>query len=131
LQGFFAPVDPLNYAASMSAYPVADQTTPHHILHLNGLGDTYSPNTGLNLMARALRSTYVAPLVEEVDGLTSEEGPISGNVTHGGENFTLVGRQIAPDDYDGHFVLFRDEGARSDVSTFLATGVLNGMPEIR
>jgi hypothetical protein len=131
LQGFFAPVDPLNYAASLSAYPVADQTTPHHIFHLNGLGDTYSPNTGLDLMARALRSTYVAPLAEEVSGLMSEEGPISGNVTHGDESFTLVGSQVAPADYDGHFVLFRDQGAREDVATFLATGVLNGVPEIR
>jgi hypothetical protein len=46
-------------------------------------------------------------------------------------DYSVLGRQYAPDGYDGHFVIFRNPTAQSDLAEFLGTAVTTGVPEIR
>jgi hypothetical protein len=51
--------------------------------------------------------------------------PISGNATGG---LTAVVRQYAPNNFDGHFVVFRDADAKVNTDRFLADAVNGGVP---
>lgn len=131
LQSFFDPVDPVNFGHLIAAEPVDGVTFPHHVFHTNGLQDTYSPNPGLDAMARSLRATYILPFEEEIDDVPSATAPFGGNIVHDMVNYSVLGRQYVPGDYDGHFVVFRNQTAMDDVAEFLGTGVVLGVPEIR
>lgn len=133
LQAYFDPVDPVNFGHLLAATVVEGETYPHHVFHTNGLQDTYSPNPGLDAMARALRATYILPFAgdEPIEGVPSAAAPFGGNIVHNMMSYSVLGRQYAPADYDGHFVVFRHPDARADVAEFLGTAVLSGMPEIR
>lgn len=131
LQGYFDPVDPLNFAAPLAASPVEGVTYPHHVFHTNGIGDTFTPPAALNTMAIALRATYINPVPEEIDGISSADAPFSGNVIHDMTPYTVAGRQYTPDGYDGHFVAFRNSTAVQDIINFLGTAYTTGVPEIR
>lgn len=133
LQGYFDPVDPLNYAALVSARQIEGVTTRSNVFHTYGVGDTYTPPAGLAVMARNLRATYLTPGGgEPIDGVPTAEAPLSGNVTAGEEVFTAAGRQYDPEGaYDGHFVAWRHPVATADIINFLTTGYFLGVPELR
>ena len=132
LQAYFDPVDPVNFGHLIAAEPVDGVTFPHHVFHTNGLGDTYSPNSGLDAMARSLKATYILPFADaEIDGVPSASAPFGGNVVHDPDTYSVLGRQYEPGDYDGHFVMFRNSDAQGDVAEFLGTGVTLGVPEVR
>ena len=131
LQAFFDPVDPINFAAPMGVAPVMGVTFPKNIFHTNGIGDTYTPPTGLNALAVALRATYIEPLPDPISRVPTGMAPFSGNVTHDMVQYTVAGRQYMPDGYDGHFVAFRDAQAQTDIANFFGTAYVNGTPEIR
>jgi hypothetical protein len=132
LQGYFDPVDPLNYAVYMAASTIEGVTTRSHVFHTFGVGDTYTPPSGLTVMARNLRVTYINPWADApIDGVPTADAPFSGNITDGESTWTAAGRQYAPDEYDGHFVAFRNPTATTDILNFLATGYFLGVPEIR
>lgn len=132
LQAYFDPVDPVNFGHLAAAQVIEGETHPKHIFHTSGVGDTYSPNPGLNAMARSLRATYISPVSVEMKGVPVTDAPFSGNVTHDMEVYSVLGRQYEPDGtYDGHFVTFRNATATQDLSEFLGTGVVLGLPEVR
>jgi hypothetical protein len=126
LQGYFDPVDPHNFARRMTNRFITDRTWRQHIFQPIGLGDTFTPPDTLRVMANSLQVTFAEPLVEEWDVNTAPL-PITANSS----DFTVVGKQYTADGYDGHFVLFRNEAARNDLSIFLGTGALTGVPELR
>ena len=126
LQGYFDPVDPHNFARRMTNRFITDRTWRQHIFQPIGLGDTFTPPDTLRVMANSLQVTFADPLVEEWDVNTAPL-PITANSS----DFTVVGKQYTADGYDGHFVLFRNEAARNDLSIFLGTGALTGVPELR
>ena len=43
---------------------------------------------------------------------------------------TAALRQYSPDGYDGHFVAFRNETAKRDVSKFISTVLSGGVPVV-
>ncbi len=132
LQGYFDPVDPLNYAVYMSAREIEGETSRSHVFHTYGVGDTYTPPAGLEQMAKSLRVTYINPWVTEaVPGVPTADAPFSGNVNANDIVYTAAGRQYGPDGYDGHFVAFRNQTATGDILEFLTTGYFLGVPEIR
>lgn len=131
LQAYFDPVDPVNFGEFIAATVIDGETTPKHVFHTNGIGDTYTPPAGMNAMARALRATYILPFEDEIDGVPTADAPFGGNVTHDMTDYSVLGRQYAPDGYDGHFVLFNNPTAQGDLSEFLGTAVTTGVPEIR
>jgi hypothetical protein len=131
LQGYFDPVDPVNFARRMTAAPIDGVTTSKHIFQTHGVTDTFTPPSALDTLAIALLATYIEPMIDPISGVPTSPGPVSGNVTVAQVPFTVVGRQYQPDGYDGHFVLFRDAGARQDAAEFLGSGVVTGVPEVR
>ncbi len=131
LQGYFDPVDPLNFARRMTSAPIDGVTTSKHVFQTHGVTDTFTPPSALDTLAVALLATYIEPMIEPINGVPTSAGPISGNLMVGQAPFTVVGRQYQPDGYDGHFVLFRDAGARQDAAEFLGSGVVTGVPEVR
>ena len=132
LQAFFDPVDPVNFGHLIASQVIPGETYPHHVFHTNGLGDTYSPNPGLDAMARSLRATYILPLQsDELEGVPTASAPFGGNIIHDAVSYSVLGRQYTPVGYDGHFVVFRNETAQGDVAEFLGTAVTLGVPEVR
>ncbi len=132
IQGFFEPVDPINYAQYIGARQIEGVTTPRHVLHAMGIGDTFTPTLALEAMATGLRSGVAAPLITPFQRRTVSPSmtPISGNLTVNGQPMTVVSRQYEPIGYDGHFVLFRETEAIDDLIEFLSTAVLDGVPTI-
>ncbi|MEZ4459597.1 MAG: Ig-like domain-containing protein [bacterium] len=131
LQGYFDPVDPLNFARRMTSAPIEGVTTTKHIFQTHGVTDTYTPPASLNTLALALFATYATPLIANIEGISTAAAPIAGNVVIIQVPFTVAGKQYQPNGYDGHFVLFRDDTARQDAAIFLGTGVVTGVPELR
>lgn len=122
LQGYFDEVDPVNYAEYIGARQIEGETTPRHVLHTIGLGDTISPIPTLEAYATGLRGAVVAPLYEPFESRTVEpvDAPVTENVSAGGTRYTVVSRQYRPAaGDDGHFVVFRVDEARDDVVEFL------------
>jgi hypothetical protein len=133
LQGYFDAVDPLSYAPYLSARVLTAETSPRHVFHLIGLGDTYTPPRTLQIMSTALRAPLLGPQLEPFQGreVTPVDAPLSANVTTEGQRYTLLSRQYAPaQGEDGHFVLFRDAGAMDDLVEFLGSAVLTDAPTI-
>lgn len=132
LQGWFDPVDPLTYAEYVGARQLPGVTTPRHTLHLIGLGDTYTPQPTLEIMATALRATLVEPQRGELPRafLSTAPAPVSGNASVNGQRYTVVTRTYVPAGYDGHFVLYRDPDAQRDMQRFLSSAIFNGTPII-
>ena len=135
VQGFFDPIDPVNYAEYLSSNVIEGETTPMHVFHTIGLGDTYTPPDTLAVMATAMRIDGVTPLEEpDLPRLFYQDTvapPAGGNRTILGETYTALGRQYAPDGYDGHFVIFRNAKAQQDLAEFLGSAVLEDFPQLR
>lgn len=130
LQGYFDPVDPLNYARLMT-WATTEATHPVHVFQTHGVTDTFTPPASLDTLAIALRATYIEPFIDPIGGLNSSPAPVSGNLNVEQVPYSVLGRQYQPNGYDGHFVLFRDAQALQNAADFLGTGVLTGVPEIR
>lgn len=133
IQGYFDPVDPINYSPYLAKYQRQGITAGMNIFHIFGVGDTFSPPAGLKAMARSLYATYLGQIFDDIGGgvLLKASGEADGNRRVGEENFTIVGKQYDPKDaYDGHFVLFRDEDAQADAIEFLRTGIENDRPSL-
>ncbi len=124
LSGYFGPVDPVNYGQYISSRQLEATTTPSHVFHLYGEGDTYTPPQAIEMLSYAMRVPYIGP-VEFLQGSPNEVPlPVSGNLETGGVSYTGVGRQYDPDDYDGHFVAFRDSDAMDDIVEFLGSAIV-------
>ncbi len=130
LQGFFDPVDPLNYAQFIVAKQIDGQTHPTNVFHLYGKGDTYTPPHSLEIMVKAMRIPYVDPFEFDIGSPKSVSLPVSANMTTGGKDYTAFGRQYTPDGYDGHFVAFRNDQAKADIAQFFGTAVADGVPTV-
>lgn len=132
IQGFFDPVDPVNYAQYIGGAQIEEVTTPRHLLQTLGLGDTFTPDLTLQTMAIATRGDVLGPLLEPFQRreVTPIDAPVSGNRGVGGARYTVVSRQYEPSGYDGHFVLFRNPDAIDDLQEFLGTAILDGIPTI-
>ena len=125
MQMYFDAVDPLNYAALQFAYPDEGQAR-HHVLHLYGQGDGYTPPDCLGALAGAMYVTLAEPVLDDLGGVAKAAPPISGNWA----GTTAVTAQYAPQGYDGHFVLFRNPAARRQVRGFLSSALRDGTPTL-
>ena len=130
IQQFFDDVDPLNHAALEFASPWGD-VGAQHVLQVYGKNDHFTPPATNEAFARVLRVQYVTgdPAVKEIEGLTKVAPPVTGNFHSGAVTGAVV--MAAPDaDYDGHFVLFRNAGARKQFQQFEGTWLVNGTPTV-
>jgi hypothetical protein len=130
-QTFFDRIDPVNFAPLVVARPPAGIASKH--VHLPwGQDDTFSPESTMNITARAMRLQLAAPVVEAVTGLTTVARPVSGNRSGGdGVDRTAACYQYASDGtYDGHFVSTRNASAVSDWVDFLTSAATAGTPTV-
>jgi predicted esterase len=130
IQGYFEAVDPVNYGQYLGSAQIEGVTSPAHVLHIFGTGDSYTPPSGMKALARAMRMAYLNPILDMIEGggVLLLDGMIKNNASAGGKRYTVAGRQYAPQGYDGHFVAFRDAKAREDIARFLVTGLLADAP---
>lgn len=130
-QTFFDRIDPLHFDPLVIARPPAGVPSKHVFLSW-GQGDTYSPESTMNVTARAMRLPIAEPVVTTVNGLSTIARPVSGNRT-GGDGAARTGAmfQYAPaTDYDGHFVATRHADAIEDWTAFLVSIATSGTPTV-
>lgn len=108
IQGLFDPLDPLNHAR-YATYERNAAHPPQHLLHVYGLGDTYTPPSTIESFARAMRLPIAAPVLKNLgSAFPVVQPPLRDNLELPGGRATVALVQVQPVDYDGHFVLFRD-----------------------
>jgi hypothetical protein len=128
-QSFFDRSDPLSYNPLIISRPPA--TIPSkHVLMSWGKGDAYTPRSTLEANARSLGLVPASPVIDDF-GLAAIARPVTANVT-GGDNVkrTAAVFQYQPDNYDGHFVMFKNVDAANDVRAFLTSYFATRTPVI-
>jgi hypothetical protein len=134
LQQWEDPADPLNFARAIGREPVTGMQ-PKHVFQTYGLGDTYAPPVTLQTFAIAagLDVAKEDSSVTTPDdlGATPKPVPLSGNVTVGGNPYTLAVREYAPPSgNDGHFVVFDVQNANDDATRFLGMAAEGNVPQV-
>lgn len=131
LQTWIDPADPLNYGPLMSSKPPVDGTVRHSFQPFGQL-DTYSTSKTMLSYVIAADMGRVqddASVVVPNPGEDNEMGPVqvgtknAGNLVVDGTPVTALTRRYGPDGYDGHFVAFRNDGAKADILRFLSQAV--------
>jgi hypothetical protein len=130
-QTFFDRIDPVNFDALIVLRPPPGIASKHVFMPW-GQGDTYSPESTMNITARAMRLHLAEPVVTTVTGLTTTPRPVTENRVAGdGVDRTAACFQYAPDgDYDGHFVSTRNTSAVGDWVDFLTSAATTGTPSV-
>lgn len=116
-------VDPLHFAAR----DVSGSTYARHVFQVWGRDDSFTAKNVQNAFAMGARLRLVGPTVDEfpLTAVTS----VTANITMPAVA-TAALRQYAPDGYDGHFVAFRNESAKRDVSRFISSVLSGGVPVV-
>lgn len=120
--------DGVNHARWILRNPL-DGGAVRHVLQTYGIGDTYTPDSTQQALARALALGQLTngntPLDTNRFPVVSK--PVSGNGPRGG-TAVLSHYQNAGD--DAHFVMFDRDDAQEHVSSFLGTAVVDGVPTV-
>lgn len=132
LQGYFADIDPVNFAPLLAREPL-DGRAGKNVLHLIGLGDTYTPNDAGLAFARGLGGVYAdsddTQLPAPSESIAAPgDFPLSATEA----TRTVVTSIHAPaSGEDGHFVLFEDGGKAGErAAEFFASDVSIGDPRV-
>lgn len=135
------PVDALHFARFAAVTP-AEGTTPawgRHFFLAWGKGDLFTPSPVQRAYAQASNATFVGPKVDDFDPMPVASA--SGTLMQP-RVLTSVVRQYEPPfmqatpmdpkkyDYDGHFVVFRDPTARTDVLRFITRTARGEVPTV-
>jgi hypothetical protein len=143
LQQWIDPADPLNFAKSISRFPLTG-VQPKSVFQTYGLGDSYSPPVTLQTYAIAALQTYEGnralplathdPSVTKPDPIadyTEQPAPITGNWAIGNTTVTLAIREYQPPTGDdGHFVVFDVPSANQDAVRFLSMAAAGKVPQV-
>lgn len=121
IQHYFHGVDPLTHAQYVIREP-AEASYPKNILHIWGIGDTYTPDPTIKALAGGMRVAQATPLDDPVPGAAQVDLPVRG--THTGITAVVTDWETGGN-YDGHFVSFRNEGAKRQIMQYLGTAVLD------
>lgn len=130
IQTYFDAVDSLNYAERMF-FALPPELPGRHILQTYGQEDTYTPPNTMRVLASAMRLAIAEPVLDEVSGVHRVTPPVEEATwwTHN-KPITGVMVQAAPNGYDGHFVLFRDEDTKRQFRQFVETMLRGDLPTI-
>ena len=128
-QLYFDSADPLTYGRGL-IWNRPDGMSGLHILQTYGPGDSYTPNRTIRELAMAIGLPVLTPVLDDYPR-SSVDPPVSGNISVGGNSYTCVlGQYSPPEGTDGHFVIFNNETARSQMLGFLETLVTDGVPTV-
>ena len=130
LQWWVDAVDPLNYARLAFRAPLSEESTGLHVFMSYGYGDTYTPEANQRVYGQASSLRVASPFEGDLGGFGESPYPVSGNAAANGNPVTAVIVPGVPGDYDGHFVIFRNDEVRDDAMEFLGTAVRDGVPTI-
>jgi hypothetical protein len=130
VQALSDPIDPQSYAWLYHAPGLP----PRSVLHVEGLGDSYTPNISAEALAVALAATPLAPLLQPPRGLDllglKPAPEVTGNARGGQATIALV--QMAPTHReDGHFVIYREPAGGPMIGAFFAEVAAGQLPRIR
>ncbi len=130
MQMYFERSDSVNFARRLFKEPLADMT-PHHILHVYGIDDSYSVVKTQQSYALAAQLKAALPLVDAF-GLDTVAAPVSFNEFFGWSGkLTAVQIQYAPAaGHDGHFVSTENSSARAAIQEMLVTAARDGVPTV-
>ncbi len=135
IQTWFDAADTMHYAPMITKEP-PKETPGRHLLMLYGQGDTYTPPATSRILADRLGLEVVAPALDTgkgqaYDGITVIPAPVALNKIVSENPVTIAMTHYAPTDYDGHFVLYRNDAAKAHVGAFLTGFFKDGKPEIK
>ena len=132
MQGTYDAIDPANYAERVTVFATAEGGGPRDVFFTMGQGDTYSPQLSLETVATSFRLAMVTPLLQPFALNTIDEvtPPAGGNLIIDGEEHTVLGRQYAPEFYNGHDVVFEHPSAREDIARFISTSLRYSVPSV-
>ncbi|MFK7989995.1 MAG: hypothetical protein AB8I08_28505 [Sandaracinaceae bacterium] len=124
LQSWVEASDTVNYAHLIVRSP-REGFAPKSILMTEGLMDEYSPPISIEALAAAMDLPTIEPMSRQlvahrVLGVAPITGPVTGNLADGAATGGLL---QFPD--DGHFAIFRNETAETQVYDFLGSLVDN------
>ncbi|MBN1944121.1 MAG: hypothetical protein JW797_00540 [Bradymonadales bacterium] len=129
VQMYFEPADPLSYGSQL-IYNRPEEMAGFHLFQGWGLGDTYTPERTTKELALAIGLPLMTPVLVNYPR-PPVDPPVSGNLLVGGERYTCaLGQYNPPEGQDGHFVLFDNPTARSQVLGFLETLLTDPVPTI-
>jgi hypothetical protein len=122
------PVDPVNYARYLAREPAFGPPKSIYMsegVGPDGEGDSYAPPRGCEALAMAAGLPIQTPIIHPpedaawggLEPVTIPAEGLSGNL--GGGMASGVLAQWAPEEDDGHFVVFDIAGARAQSSEFL------------
>ena len=126
LQQWVDPSDPIHFAA-LDVAPAVDPAFPRNVFQPSGTKDTYTPAAVQIPFAVAGGFAFVDPIL---DAKPATVPSAAGNVTVGAATATAAIRQYTPGSYDGHFVAFKNDQAKADVSKFLARVAAGAVPKV-
>ena len=140
-QELFDDVDPVNFAEQLYRTP---HGRPIHALHIVGLRDVFTPDSGQRSYAAASGGTLGKQsnlpadfdLLEDL-GLATSPYPIQGNIrAEGGLTITGAVSQFSPElvggmvSYDGHFVAYRNQEANKQLLRFIGDLSRGDVPSV-
>lgn len=121
----FAESDSLAFAHRWVVAPEL-RGAPLPLLHLVGIGDSYTPDVTQDAQLRASGLPLVGTAEVAIDGVGTVASPARNNLN----GVTAGAVQLTPDgDYDGHFVTFQHPKGRAAFIRFFDTA-RTGTPEI-
>jgi hypothetical protein len=123
-------VDPLNFARLIFRLPPSEESDGTHVFMSYGFGDTYTPEPNQTAYAQAAGLQAPIPHVGDMEGYGETTYPVSGNRAANGIPVTALVVPVEPLDYDGHFVIFRDNDVADQAAEFIGTSVRDGVPTV-
>jgi pimeloyl-ACP methyl ester carboxylesterase len=131
LQQWIDPADPLHFARLAYAPSLTMGAFHRNVFQPFGTDDTYAPSQTQLAFAFAGFLPLIKPIVDpnlKISAVDSVQGNI---VAAGGAGAsTAAFRQYAPSGYDGHFVVFKNDQARTDAMKVLARSARGEVPKI-
>lgn len=130
IQALSDPVDPQSYAWIYNTRT----PTPRSVLHIEGIGDSYTPNISAEALAIALEATPLAPLLQVPRGyeLFGKNAQVEVSANAQGGQSTLVFVQKMPTHReDGHFVIYAEPEMGPLIGSFLAEAAEGKAPKVR
>jgi hypothetical protein len=119
--------DPVNYGPLLARTPPLGPDgapmAPKHIFQSEGLIDDYTPPISIEALATSIGGNPVAPVLQDIPGLTLRgrevlSAPVTGNVD--GTTVVLLQYEESAGS-DGHFVVFDVPAAETQSAEFLGT----------
>lgn len=121
----FGEADALNFAPGWVANPPGGRSgTP--LLHILGVGDSFTPDATQHALVRAAELPLVEPVPAAPEGVPTLSAPLAENLN----GVTAGGVQLLPESgNDGHFVLFTRPEGDFLLETFYSSA-RSGAPQI-